>query len=281
MLVTKELNNNNFKIGQKTYVIAEIGINHGGSISVAKELIDSAARTGVDAVKFQTYLTEKRAPENNKEIFDILKKCELPFQDFTELKEHADKLGIDFFSTAFDEESVDFLDDLGCEIFKIASFDVTNHNLLRRVAKTNKTVILSVGMSNIEEITEAYKILNKGSSKVILLHCVSAYPTREQDANLGAIQALKQRFDCVVGQSDHTNDIFVPLCAVAAGAQVIEKHFKIDERMECVDSPVSITEKQTREMVSQIRRIEEIFGTGHVSSTPAQKPTEVFRRFSK
>ena len=132
-----------------------------------------------------------------------------------------------------------------------------------------------------EEITEAYKILKESAANVILLHCISAYPTREEDANLGAIQTLKHKFDCVVGQSDHTNDIFVPLCAVAAGAQVIEKHFKINKQMECVDSPVSITEEQTREMVLQIRRIENAFGSGIVAPTPPQKPAEGFRRFSK
>ena len=280
-MVTRKLNKHGLKTDKSTYVIAEIGINHGGDLDMAKRLIDSAARSGVDAVKFQTYLTEKRAPKNNKEIFDILKKCELPFDAFIELKEHSDNLGVEFFSTAFDEESVDFLNDLGCDIFKIASFDVTNHKLLRKVAKTKKSVILSVGMSNMEEITEAYKILKESAANVILLHCISAYPTREEDANLGAIQTLKHKFDCVVGQSDHTNDIFVPLCAVAAGAQVIEKHFKINKQMECVDSPVSITEEQTREMVLQIRRIENAFGSGIVAPTPPQKPAEGFRRFSK
>ena len=277
----KELNKCGLKTDKSTYVIAEIGINHGGDLDVAKRLIDSAARSGVDAVKFQTYLTEKRAPKNNKAIFDILKKCELPFDAFIELKEHSDNLGVEFFSTAFDEESVDFLNDLGCDIFKIASFDVTNHRLLRKVAKTNKSVILSVGMSNIKEITEAYKILKEGAVNIVLLHCISAYPTNEEDANLGAIQALKNKFDCVVGQSDHTNDIFVPLCAVSAGAQVIEKHFKIDEHMECIDSSVSITEEQTKEMVLQIRRIENIFGSGTIATTPPQKSAEIFRRFSK
>ena len=125
-MVTRKLNKHGLKTDKSTYVIAEIGINHGGDLDMAKRLIDSAARSGVDAVKFQTYLTEKRAPKNNKEIFDILKKCELPFDAFIELKEHSDNLGVEFFSTAFDEESVDFLNDLGCDIFKIASFDVTN-----------------------------------------------------------------------------------------------------------------------------------------------------------
>lgn len=277
----KKLNKYGLKTDKNTYVIAEIGINHGGNINVAKRLIDSAVRSGADAVKFQTYLTEKRAPKNNKEMFDILKKCELPFEAFIKLKEYADNLGVEFFSTAFDEESVDFLNDIGCDIFKIASFDVTNHKLLRKVAKTKKNVILSVGMSNIKEVTEAYKILKEETDNIILLHCISAYPTNEEDANLAAIQTLKSKFDCVIGQSDHTSDIFVPLCAVCAGAQVIEKHFKIDEHMDCVDSPVSITEEQTKKMILQIRRIENIFGTGVVATTPAQKSVEVFRRFSE
>jgi sialic acid synthase SpsE len=262
------------------YVIAEIGLNHGGDIDVAKKLIDSAAKTGVDAVKFQTYITEKRVPKDSP-IFGILKQCELPFDAFKELKNYSENYGIEFFSTPFDEESVDYLENIDCNIYKIASFDVVNNTLLKKIASTKKAVIMSVGMSNIDEINHAYDILKTATKKISLLHCISAYPTSEMDANLAAIFSLKQNYDCVIGQSDHTNDIIVPLYAVAAGAQVVEKHFKIDDAMNCVDAPVSITELQLKKLVSEIRRIESIFGNGQLGITNAQKGTVVFRRYKQ
>lgn len=260
-----------------TYIIAEIGINHGGDINIAKELIKSAANTGCDAVKFQTYITEKRTPKDSP-IFDILKKCELPFEAFRELKDYASEFKMDFFSTPFDEESVDYLESINCDLYKIASFDVVNEKLLTKVAATGKPVILSVGMSNLEEINKAYKILSSKTQNIAILHCISAYPTDEKDANLEAISNLKANFDCIIGQSDHTNDIDVPVFAAAAGAQVLEKHYKISANMECIDSPVSITEEQMSTLVKQVRRVETIFGHGEVRSTEAQKGIEQFRR---
>jgi len=264
-----------------TYIIAEIGINHGGDIAVAKQLIDSAAKTGVDAVKFQTFLTEQRAPAGNQEVFDILKKHELPFEAFQELKNHTKQYNIDFFSTPFDNESVDYLESINCDLYKIASFDVVNHRLLRRLAATAKPVIMSVGMSNLEEIRAAYDILKGGTSNIVILHCISSYPTQEESANLAAMVKLQMEFDCVIGQSDHTNDIEVPLMAVAAGAQVLEKHYKIDEDMDCIDGPVSITEAQMTLLVEKTRRIEKVFGQGHFGVREAEKDIEVFRRPSE
>lgn len=263
----------------KVFIIAEIGINHGGQINVAKQLVDSAVNAGVDAVKFQTYLTEKRVPKDSP-IFNILKKCELPFDAFTELKSYCESKGVLFFSTPFDDESVDFLDSIGVAVYKLASFDVVNFKLLKKIAATAKPVILSVGMSSIEEIRKAVDILKQGTDKIGLLHCISAYPTLEDDANLGAVHSLIEYFpECVIGQSDHTNDIHVPLYAVAAGAQILEKHFKISEDMDCIDSPVSITEDQMTELVAQTRRIERILGDGIPHSTEVQKSTEQYRRF--
>jgi len=275
----KKLKEYGFNTENRTYVIAEIGINHGGNIDVAKKLIDSAAKTGCDAVKFQTYITEKRVTQDSP-IFDILKKCELPFSAFGELKEHASQCGLDFFSTPFDEESLTCLQEIECDLYKVASFDVVNHKFLSSIAQTEKPVVLSVGMANIDEIKSAYQILRKGTEKIAFLHCISAYPTQERDANLAAIYELQDKFDCVIGQSDHTNDIQVPLYAVAAGAQIIEKHYKIDESMDCVDGPVSITQKQMVGMVREIRRIESIFGDGRVDISNAQEGTKQFRRYS-
>ena len=275
----KVLKDYGFKTDNTVFTIAEIGINHGGEIDKAKRLIDSAAKTGVDAVKFQTYITEKRV-SNESPIFEILKKCELPFDVFPVLQEYAKSLGLEFFSTPFDIESVDFLESIDCKIYKIASFDVVNSELLRKIADTRKTLIISVGMANIEEIEKAYNILREKTRQISILHCISAYPTKKEDANLAAIYSLKDRFDCVVGQSDHTDDLQVPFYAVAAGAQIIEKHFKIDEKMDCVDASVSITEKQMKSLVKKIRDLECILGNGDISITEAQKACEGFRRFS-
>lgn len=263
----------------QTFIIAEIGINHGGDIDLAKKLIDSAVRAGVDAVKFQTYLTEKRVTKDSP-IFDILKKCELSFEAFRELKQYCDSKGVLFFSTPFDSESVDFLESLNVQLYKLASFDVVNFEILKKVASTGKPVIISVGMSSISEIRNAVEELNKGTSQIGLLHCISAYPTSEEDANISAIHSLIVNFpDCVVGQSDHTNDIQVPLYAVAAGAQILEKHYKVSENMECIDAPVSISESQMAKLITETRRLEKILGTGIPESTPAQKGTEQYRRF--
>lgn len=275
----KNLNDYGFNSNNRVYVIAEIGINHGGDINLAKKLIYSAARAGADAVKFQTYLTEKRVPKDSS-IFNILKKCELPFDAFKELKEHADQYDIDFFSTPFDVDSVDYLESIGCDLYKIASFDVVNHDLLSRIASTKKPVIMSVGMSAMSEIEQAYEILRSKTDKIAILHCISAYPTDEKDANLAAIYTLKEKFDCIIGQSDHTQDIVVPLYAVAAGAQIIEKHYMISNDMNCIDAPVSITEKQMEKMIQEIRRLEHILGNGEFGVRKAEKSCEVFRRYS-
>lgn len=274
----KRLKDNGFSTDNRTYVIAELGINHGGDLDTARRLIDSAVRAGVDAVKFQTYLTEKRAPEGNQAVFDILKGCELPFEAFGVLKDHATALGVDFFSTPFDRESVECLAAIGTDLYKVASFDVVNHALLRDVAATGKPVIMSVGMAAKDEIDAAYAVLKQGGANVALLHCISSYPLAEDAANLAAIYELQDAYDCVIGYSDHTPGIEVPLWAVAAGAQVIEKHYKIDAAMDCIDAPVSITEDQTREMIAGIRRIEAAFGAGELGVREVEKPITVFRR---
>ena len=273
----KKLKDFGINTAHRTYVIAEIGLNHGGDLALAKKMVDAAASAGVDAVKFQTYLTEKRTFPGSP-IFDILKKCELPFEAFKELKEYSNAKNVEFFSTPFDDESVDYLNSIGCDLYKVASFDVVNIPFLTKVAKTGKPVILSVGMSNLDEIRTAYNTLKEQTNNIALLHCISAYPTKEEDANLAAVHTLQNEFDCVVGQSDHTADILVPLYSVAAGAQIIEKHFKLDGQDDCIDNPVSISTTQTKKMVEEIRRVERILGDGVIHSTEAQKGTEIFRR---
>lgn len=255
----------------KVFVIAEIGINHGGNIEIAKKLIDSAKRAGADAVKFQTYKTEKRTPIDSP-IYDVLKKCELPFEAFAELKKYSEENSITFFSTPFDDESVDFLESINNPIYKIASFDVANLPFLKKIARTGKPIIISVGMSDLDEIKNAINLLQEHGSSVALLHCISAYPTDEKDSNLAAIHKLTNIFKGnIIGQSDHTNDIFVPLLAVSAGARIIEKHFKISAEMDCIDAIVSISEEKMKELVSQVRRVELILGNGKIEISEIEK----------
>jgi N,N'-diacetyllegionaminate synthase len=273
----KKLDEYGFNTINPFYIIAEIGINHGGDEDLAKKLIDSAVKAGADSVKFQTYITEKRVGIDSP-IYDVLKKCELSFEAFERLNKHAQAQGIDFFSTPFDAASVQCLEEIGVGLYKIASFDVVNHKLLEEIAATEKTMIMSVGMASSDEITKAYNILKEKTEKIAILHCISAYPTMEADANLGVIKSLIDNYDCVIGQSDHTNDIQVPLYAAAMGAQVLEKHFKIDEDMDCVDSVVSITESQMGTLVDEVKRITKIMGDSHICLSSAEKDTVQYRR---
>lgn len=265
---------------RRVFVVAEIGLNHGGDLDQAKRLIDSAVRAGVDAVKFQTYITEKRARPDSP-VFDILKKCELSFEDFDILKKHADDHGVIFFSTPFDSASVQVLSDIKCPLIKIASFDTVNLPLLDEISKTGIPVIMSCGMSSIAEIKTAFDMLTQHNKQIALLHCVSAYPTMEKDANLACIETLDTEFDAVIGQSDHTNDIRVPLIAAACGAQVIEKHFRIDESIDCIDAPVSITEKQMKQLIWELDQLDIVLGRERLELKPCEKSALVFRRIIK
>ncbi len=264
----------------QTYIIAEIGINHNGDIKLAKKLIDSAKRAGADAVKFQTYITEKRV-EKNSPIYKILKKCELPFGDFKILNNYSKRKNIDFFSTPFDKESAEFLNKIGVQIFKIASFDSTNKIFLRQLSKYKKIFILSTGMSSMKEIKKATNILKKNSKKTILLHCVSSYPNPEKESHLSCIKELKFFFPRnIVGLSDHTNDIYVATLASALGAKVIEKHFMINKSFNCADKSVSITEKQMRKLVAEIKRVEEILGSNILKLRDIEKHTFKYKRIT-
>jgi len=260
------------------YVIAEIGINHGGDLKTALALVDAAAGAGADAVKFQTYRTEKRTAKDSP-IFDILKKCELPFAAFKEIKDFAESRKVCFFSTPFDSESLAYLESIQCPMYKVASFDITHSALLKQVSGAKKPVFLSVGMSNTKEIDEAYEMLKQETDRIVLLHCITAYPTKEEDANLNAIMTMRRRYDCVIGQSDHTAGIRVPLYAAAAGARVLEKHFKISRDMDCADAPVSIDRDQMAEMVRELRRLESILGCGKLEMRKVEEQFQWLRRY--
>ena len=277
----KSLKDYHFNTSNKTYIIAEVGINHGGSLKKAIDLVKSAALTGCDAIKFQTYESEKRAPKKKfPALYEIIKSCELPLSDFTTIKDYCDEQKIEFFSTAFDENSIDFLDSIGMKIYKISSFDLINFKLLEKISSLGKTNILSVGMGSVQEIEEATKILkNNPLCKNSILHCVSAYPTNYRDSNLISINFLEKKYgDFLVGLSDHTNDIKVPCYAVALGARIIEKHYMIDNDMVCIDKSVSITEKQMKKLVKEIRYVETILGNEKRSFLESEKDIIKYRR---
>lgn len=258
-----------------TLIIAEAGVNHNGSLELAKRLIDEAKKAGADIVKFQTakldslvsksaemadYQKKNTGVEESQK--DMLKKLLLDFEDFRELKKYCDNLKIQFLSTPFDIDSIHFLNDLQ-EIWKIPSGEITNYPYLVEIARTGKEIILSTGMSTMEEIDGAMKVLKtNGAGKITLLHCNTDYPTSMKDANIRAMLTLKDIFGCSVGYSDHTEGIEVPIAAVALGAEVIEKHFTLDRNMEGPDHKASIEPDELSSMIKAIRNIEEALGDG-------------------
>lgn len=270
-----------------TIIIAEAGVNHNGSIELAKQLVDKAVEAGVDYIKFQTFKASKlvtkaakQAEYQQKNIgkegdsqYQMLKKLELSPKDHEVLISYCRERGIKFFSTAFDFDSIDYLHSLGLGIWKIPSGEVTNYPFLKRIAAFNEKTILSTGMCEIEDVRAAVDALYKnGLSKenLILLHCNTEYPTPFEDVNLKAMDSMKNDFGVEVGYSDHTKGIEVPIAAVALGATVIEKHFTLDRNMEGPDHKASLEPDELKAMVSGIRNVEKALsgdGTKHVSNS--------------
>jgi len=265
-------------MGLPTYVIAELGINHNGDFDTAVKLIDQAAASGADAVKLQTYITEKRVKKDSP-IFPILKQCELNFEQQKRLFDHARKINIDIFSTPFDKESVDFLASVNCQAYKVASFDLVNKTLLSEIALRSKPVIMSRGMADKKEIDEALFILNSKCVPVVLLHCVSVYPVSDMKSlNLSTINYLNKIYNCPVGYSDHTLGIEISKYAVCAGACVIEKHFTLSRLSKGPDHGMSTEPQELRNMVDSIREIEKIIGKPTLSPVPEEKDILQYRR---
>lgn len=258
----------------RTYVIAEAGVNHNGDLNLAKEMIVRAKAAGADAVKFQTFKAQKlvaaNAPkagyqkqntDSNETQMDMLKKLELSFEEFKILNQFAAKEGIDFVSTPFDEESLEFLSTFDMPFWKIPSGEITNLPYLRKMAFTGKPIIMSTGMSTIQEITDALEVFSHyNKSDITLLQCNTEYPTPYTDVNLLAMTTLKNQFKVKVGYSDHTLGIAVSIAAVALGAVVIEKHFTLDKNMEGPDHKASLEPDELTEMVTQIRNVEMAIG---------------------
>jgi N-acetylneuraminate synthase/N,N'-diacetyllegionaminate synthase len=270
------------KIGNKVigenhpcFIIAEAGVNHNGDIKLAKKLVDIAVEAGADAVKFQTFHAEALVTATAEKAayqqettgsgtqFEMLKKLELGEDNFKELAQYAKNRNIIFLSTPFDTGSVDLLARLGVPAFKIPSGEINNFALLKYIARRQKPIILSTGMSTLNEVAEAVKFLKKeGATDIVLLHCVTSYPARVEDTNLKAMETMRRRFKLPVGLSDHTTGIYVPIAAVALGACVIEKHFTIDRNMSGPDHRASLEPAELKEMVQAIRDVTKALGDG-------------------
>ncbi len=268
------------------YIIAEAGVNHNGRLDLALRLCDVAKAAGVDAVKFQTWKTEKIVTQtaakatyqventhsNEETQFDMLKKLELSYRQFFEIKEYCDKIGIDFLSTPDEEDSLNFLVDLHLPVLKIGSGEVTNIPYLRRIGSKHLPVILSTGMSYLSDVETAYRTLLKaGAKSVSLLHCTTNYPCPMSEVNLRAMQTLKDAFHCVVGYSDHTMGIEIPIAAAAMGAEIIEKHFTLDKEMDGPDHKASLNPEELKQMVVAIRHIEQALGDGIKQPNESEK----------
>lgn len=272
---------------KKVIIIAEAGVNHNGSYELAIKMVDEAKRAGADYVKFQTAKPElvisTFAPkaEYQKETtgaaesqLEMCKAIHLPLTDYKPLKEYCDKVGIGFMSTPFDLVSIDVLEPLDMDYYKIPSGEITNLPYLRKIASKRRPVILSTGMCEIEEVEAALQVLEQGGVKrsdVIVLHCNTEYPTPMCDVNLRAMDDLRRSLGVEVGYSDHTKGIEVPIAAVALGARVIEKHFTLDKTMEGPDHKASLEPDELKAMVDAIRNIEQALGDGHKHVSPSER----------
>jgi len=266
----------NLAIGDgHVFVIAEAGVNHNGQVNLAKKMIDAAKKAGADAVKFQVFKAEEmvtkaaeKAAYQKKRVgkesqYKMLKKLELTEDEFGQLAAYAKRKNIIFLASAFDRKSVDLLDELNVPAFKIPSGEITNFPLLTHIAKKEKPIILSTGMSTLREVKEALDVLKRGRARdIVLLHCVSAYPAEVGEVNLRAMEALKRELKLPVGLSDHTLGISVPIAATALGAVVIEKHFTLDKKLLGPDHKASLGPDELREMVARIREVEKALGSG-------------------
>ena len=272
-----------------TYIIAEAGVNHNGNLKTALKLCDAAKKSGVNAIKFQTWKTENIVTKttnlasyqennistNNNSQFDMLKELELSYEDFITIKDYCEKIGIVFLSTPDDSESLVFLTKLGIDFIKVGSGEITNIPFLRDIGSTKMPVVLSTGMSNLGEVERAYNtLIEAGTPKISLLHCTTNYPCPMDQVNLTAMVTLRDAFKCKVGYSDHTVGIEIPVAAVALGAEIIEKHFTLDKSMIGPDHTASLDPSELTEMVNSIRNIEKALSDGVKKANESEKQIE-------
>lgn len=263
-------------------IIAEAGVNHNGNLNLAKKMVDAASEAGADAIKFQTFKTENLVVRTAKKAeyqilhtgntlsqYEMLKKLELDQVAFSELFKYCIMKNIKFISSPFDLDSIDFLDALGIDTFKIPSGEITNYLYLKKIATLNKKIILSTGMATMDEIKEALDVLKGNSESLILLHCTTSYPALMQDVNLKAMCTMKRIFHKEVGYSDHTVGIEAAVAAVALGACVIEKHFTLDMSLPGPDHRMSLEPDELKKLIQAIRNVEQALGDG------LKRPTSV------
>jgi N-acetylneuraminate synthase len=303
MVVPVEIAVSNFQLptsnigigpGQPCFIVAEAGVNHNGSVAMARQLVDAAVEAGADAIKFQTFKAESmvvpQAPKADYQLqttaagesqLDMLKRLELPFEAFRELFAHCREKDILFLSTPFDEESADFLDDLGVVAFKIPSGEITNLPFLSHVACKRKPMLVSTGMAWLGEVESAVRAVKAtGNHQVVLLHCVSNYPAEPREINLRAMQTMATAFDLPVGYSDHTLGTAVALAAVALGACVIEKHFTLDRNLPGPDHRASIEPDELKALTQGIRAVEAALGHGRKEPAASEASTAAVARKS-
>ena len=280
-----------------TLIIAEAGVNHNGSMELARKLIDVAADAGVDYVKFQTFKAEnlvtktamqaeyqqRNMGNDDNSQYNMLKKLELSHEQHVELIGYCREKGVKFLSTAFDFESIDYLASLHLGLWKVPSGEITNYPYLKKIADYQEPVIISTGMSTMEEIQAAMKVLTDNGlrkEQISVLHCNTEYPTPMTDVNLSAMKEMCRQLDVVIGYSDHTKGIEVPIAAVAMGAEIIEKHFTLDRSLPGPDHKASLEPDELKAMVTAIRNIEQAIGTGHKTVSASERKNKVVARKS-
>lgn len=285
-------------MSQQVLIIAEAGVNHNGSIEIAKQLVDKAVDAGVDIIKFQTFKAEKLVSKSAKQAdyqkknigstaddsqLNMLKKLELSHEDHEALIQYCKQKGIRFFSTAFDMESIDYLHSLNLGLWKIPSGEITNYPYIKKIAQFHEPVILSTGMCEMEDISAAMNVLLENGvqrDQITILHCNTEYPTPFEDVNLLAMQQIKENFQVKVGYSDHTQGLEVPIAAVALGACVVEKHFTLDRNMEGPDHQASLEPDELKAMVTAIRHIEKALGSDKKTVSESERKNIAIARKS-
>lgn len=280
-------------LGQPTYIVAELSANHNQSFEQAVTLIRAAKEAGVDAVKLQTYTPDTITINSNSTLFrhsedslwagkilyDLYGEAYTPWEWQPKLKAIADELGLDLFSTAFDPSAVDFLEEMGVPVHKVASFEIVDIPLIEKMACTGKPLIISTGMATLSEIEEAVQAACKaGATQIALLKCTSAYPTPPEEMNLRTIPDLTEAFHFPVGLSDHTLGIAVPIAAVALGACIVEKHFTLSRSNPGPDSAFSLEPQEFKAMIDAVRVAEKALGDVHYEVTEHEAASRAFRR---
>ena len=276
----------------KVFFIAEISANHCGSFNLAKKLIKCAKINGADAVKLQTYTADTMTIKSNKKYFkikeglwkgytlwDLYNRAHTPLNWHKKLFKYGKSLGIKVFSTPFDDTAVDFLEKLNCPIYKIASFEMTDLNLIKKVSKTKKPLIISTGMANLKEIKTTVNTAKKNGAKdITLLYCVSNYPSSIEDFNLNNIKILKKKFKCKVGISDHSTDNRVAIASIASGAEVIEKHIALDNQKKGFDIDFSLKGKEIKKLRDDIDVAFKLLGKNTFFRNKSENKSKIFRR---